>query len=102
MVATGVGGGSGDGESKAYPMIGANLLNKFLKLQFLKCRGTANPFDLQECMRELDKIFKLTWPEEYLVGFATHLLTTKVDHWRDYVTPSDEEEGNKPINLVKA
>ena len=45
MAATG-GGGSGDEGSKASPIVGINLLNKFLKLEPLKFRGATNPSEL--------------------------------------------------------
>jgi len=53
------GGRSDDGGSKADPMVGINLFNKFLKLQPPNFKGTTNPSKLDEWMRELDKIFKL-------------------------------------------
>jgi len=58
MAAIGGGGGSGDRGSKADSMVGINLLNKFLKLHPSKFRGPVNPSELDEWMRELDKIFK--------------------------------------------
>ena len=59
------------GASKADPVVGINLLNKFLKLQPSNFRGTANPSELDEWMREPDKIFKtMICPEEYKAGLA--------------------------------
>lgn len=93
MAATGGRGGSDNGGGKADPMVGINLLNKFLKLQPSKFRGTANPSELDEWMRELDKIFKtMMCPEEYKVGLATHLFVGEADHWWDSAKPSDEED----------
>ena len=92
-------GGLGDGGSKADPMVGINLLNKFLKLQPPTFRGTANPSELDEWMRELDKIFTtMKCPEEYKVGLATHLFTGEADCWWDSAKPSQSE----PTNLGKA
>ena len=48
MATTEGGDGSGDGGSKTDPIVGINLLNKFLKLQPSKFRGIANPFELVE------------------------------------------------------
>ena len=104
MAATegGGGSGSGDGGGNADPIVGINLLNKFLKLQPSKFRGTTNPSKLDEWMRELDKIFKtMMCPEEYKVGLATHLFTGKADHWWDSVKPSDEEEKANPLTWEK-
>jgi len=91
MAAIGGGGGSGDGGSKAGPMVKINLCNKFLKLQPWKFRGTANPSELDEWMREFDKIFKtILCPGEYKVGLAVHLFTGEANHWWDSVEPIDE------------
>ena len=94
--------GSGDGGNKTDPMVGINLLNKFLKLQPPKFRGTVNPAELDEWMRTLDKIFKtMMCPEEYKVGLATHLFIGEADHWWDSVKPSEEEEQTNPLTWEK-
>ena len=86
------------GGDQVDPMVGINLLNKFLKLQPPKFRGTVNPTELDEWMRELDKIFKtMMCPEEYKVGLATHLFTGEADHWWDSVKPSETEEQTNPL-----
>ena len=83
-------------------MVRINLLNKFLKLQPPKFRGTANPSELDEWMRELDKIFKtMMCPEEYKVGLATHLFTGEADYWWDSAKPSDEEDKANPLTWEK-
>ena len=83
---------------KLTPMVEINLLNKFLKLQPSKFRGTANPSKLDEWMRELDKIFKIMiCPKEYKVGLATHLFTGDADHWWDSIKPTDEKEKASPL-----
>jgi len=53
MAATGGSGGSGDGGGNADPMVGINLLNKFLKLEPSKFRGITDPSELDEWIREL-------------------------------------------------
>jgi len=102
MTVIGGGGGSGDGGSKADPIIGINLLNKFFKLQPSKFRGTANPSELDESMRKLDKIFEtIMCSEESKVGLAMHLFTEEVDHWWDSIKPIDEEEKANPLTWEK-
>ena len=102
MAATGGYGESGDGGAKADPMVGINLLNKFLKLQPLKFRGTTNPSELDEWMRQLDKIFKtMMCLEEHKVGLATHLFTGEADHRWDSVKPIDGEGKTNPLTWEK-
>ena len=73
MVATGGGGGSGDGGDKVDPMVRISLFNKFVKLQPPKFRGTVNPSELGEWMTEFDEIFKtMMCLDEYKVGLTTH------------------------------
>ena len=81
MAATRGGDESSGGGSKDDPMVGINLLNKFLKLQPSKFSETANPYELDEWMRELDKIFKaMMCPDENKVGLAMYLFTGEANH----------------------
>ena len=49
-------------------MKGITLLNKLLKLQPLTFSSTANPFEVDECVRKTKKIFKIMQcPKEYKV-----------------------------------
>ena len=83
-------------------MVGIDLLNKFLKLQPSKFRGTANPSKLDEWMRELDKIFNtMMCPKEYKVDLATYLFTGEADHQWDSVEPTDDEEKENPLTWEK-